>query len=504
MKKYSLYILSIISGIIIALPLSYPGLYLLSWVGLVPFLYGIKKVSDFNYFTYFKAGSIFGFTIIFSSSFWLYYPLVEHSGLPWLFAVFLFLLLFILFGFIYGIWACLFVYVKKPGKISPFWLAISWVSIEYLRFRFLSELPFGFIAYTQSNFTSLLQFAEFGGIYIISFIVLLINGYIFKFVINKKFRYIVPVLLILIIILSVGMLRLNYIKGLEQETVNVGVVQSNLTPAEKWDIANIEKNMDYFIDQSREISDYSLVVWPESSLTFDFVRNGFYREKFNKKISNIDFYLQTGSLAVAGEGVQKYNSSFLIGPDGEVVDRYNKNRLVPFGEYIPFTSLVEKLTGLRYYSELPGEEVRIFQMNNVKWKTLICSEILYPDIAKEKINSAQFLVNQSNEAWYRMGNLQEQMWSAALFRAVENRRSIVKSGNKAYGGVISTGGTDVIKNHSINVTTFTGELAVSNINTLYQKWGNYIGYISLIIVLILLITRVLLSLMKKLGLITFK
>lgn len=499
LRKYGLYILSIISGFIITLPFSYPDLYLLSWIGLIPFLYGVKRTIERNYIVYFIAGTLLGSTIIFSSSFWLYYPLVEFSGLPWLVAIFIFILLFILFGLIYGIWACLFIYIKKSGKISPFWLAISWTAFEYLRFRFIPALPFGFIAYTQSSFTSLLQFAEFGGIYLISFIILLINGYIFKFIINKRARFIVPVFLLIIIIMSIGTLRLNYIKGLEFQTVTVGVVQSNLSPAEKWDISNIEKNIEYFIDQSGEISDYLLVVWPESSMTFDFVRNGFYREKFNNKISNLNSYVQAGSLSVLGEGLEKYNSSFLIGPAAEVIERYNKNRLVPFGEYMPMASFVEKLTGNRFSSELPGKEMTIFQVDNVKWKTLICSEILYPGITRENIDSANFIVNQSNEAWYKMGNLQEQMWTAALYRAVENRRPVVKAGNKAYGGVISAGGTDVIKNHSRDLTTFTANLSLSTVSTLYQNWGDYIGLFSLIIVLILLIIKFVLLIFIKIN-----
>ena len=490
MNKYKIYFLSILSGLLISLPLSYPKLYFLSWIGLVPFLYIIKSGTGGSYSRYFTTGTLLGTTIIFSSSFWLYYPLVEFSGLPLFFAIFLFVLVFILFGLIYGIWTCLFVFIKNQRKISPFFLAISWTAFEYLRFRFIPALPFGFIAYTQSEFSSLVQFAEFGGIYLIVFIIMLINGYMFKLLLQKEVKYLIPVLLILIIITGVGTVRRNYFNKIEKDYIPVGVVQSNLTPDDKWHLSNIESNFDYFIEQSQELSDSLLIVWPESSLTFDLVRNEFYREKFFQKAAVIkSSYIQTGSLATVDGGLKKYNSSFLISPDSRIIGRYNKNFLVPFGEYMPMSDLVEKLTGITMSSELPGEEITIFQVDGQKWKTVICSEILYPGLVKKGVKEADFIVNQSNEAWYKKGNLQEQMWTAALYRAVENRRSVLKSGNTAYGGVVSADGTIIIKKHSNEVNSFTAELPVVNITTLYQKWGDYIGYLSAIIVLILLIIK---------------
>jgi len=496
LKKYSIFILSIFSGVLISLPFTYPHFYLLSWIGLTPFLYAILKQNKARYSTYFIAGTLLGTTIIFSSSFWLYYPLVEFSGLALIPALFLFLLVFLLFGLIYGIWACSYIFLKNRNGLNPFWLAISWTAFEYLRFRFVPALPFGFIAYTQSEFSSLIQFAEYGGIYLIAFIVMLINGYILKTIINKRFNYLVHVFLLLIIIISIGTYRVNYFNKIAEDSIEdnitVGVVQSNLTPSEKWTVSKIENHYNYFIEQSKEIQDALLVVWPESSLTFDLIRNEFYRERFYKKAASLKQYIQIGGLATIDGGLQKYNSSFLIEPGSKVIDRYNKNFLVPFGEYMPMSNLVEKLTGVSFSSQLPGEEITIFQINDIKWKTLICSEILYPGLTKEKIKSVEFLVNQSNEAWYKKGNLQEQMWTAAVFRAVENRRSVLKSGNMAYGGVISPAGTAIIKNHSKKLTTFTAKVPLSSVETLYQKWGDYIGFISAIIVLILIFIKAIL------------
>ena len=206
-----------------------------------------------------------GITIMVSSSLWLYYPLAEHSGLPLIFALILLFLVFVLFGAIYGIWALFFVFVKRSSGISPVWLAISWIAVEFLRFRIIPAFPFAFIAYTQSNFLSLLQFSSYGGIFLVGFIVLLFNGYLFKVIVNRKIKYLLPALLLLVFVLLTGSHMLN---SFETDTwLNVGVVQTNLDPVEKWAVANIERNMDYLLDESRRLVEAELVVWPESSLT---------------------------------------------------------------------------------------------------------------------------------------------------------------------------------------------------------------------------------------------
>lgn len=493
-RKYFNYLLPIISGILLCLPFSYPSLYIFSWTALLPFLYFLerwKKKEEKGVHSVFLAGTLLGITIMVSSSFWLYYPLAEHSGLPFLLALFLLLLVFVLFGAIYGIWALLFVFVKRSPGTSPVWLAISWIAVEFLRFRLIPAFPFAFIGYSQSDFLSLLQFASFGGVFLVGFIVLLFNGYLFKTIESKKLRYLVPVLLLLILVLITGQYEINSFEA--EDWLDVGVVQTNLDPVEKWSVTNIESNMDYLLGESRELVEAKLVVWPESSLTFDLIRNEYYRNRFLQQVGSLNTCLQIGSLSIMDDDFARYNSSFLITPEGLIQNRYNKVRLVPFGEYMPLSNLVEKLTGISFVSQLPGDEFVIFRRGEVSWKTVICSEILYPGLVREGVEEAQFIVNQSNEAWYKRGNLQEQMWIVARFRAAENRRSILKAGNQAYGGIISPTGVELMKSHSRELSTFSAQLPLNREETLYQKWGDYTGFISVVLLVLFLLVSIFFS-----------
>lgn len=494
-------LIPLLSGILIALPFSYPALFLLSWIGLIPFLLFMenkKENNDLSFISVFTAGTLMGTMIIVFSSSWLYYPLIDFSGLPWLVGIFLLVLLFLLLGAIYGLWAVLFVYTKKSTGISPFWLAFSWTTIEYLRFLLVPAYPFAFLAYTQSSFHSLLQFAEYGGIYLVGFIVLLINAYLAKVLIKKKLRYAIPMVLLFIVLITTGLVKDKVFKAANFEYLKVGVVQTNIDPVDKWKVDNIEVITDLLIVGSKDLAgDSNLIVWPETALTFDLVRNEFYRERFLKKTGDIDAYIQVSCHAVKDDSIQQYNSSFLLTPSAGFEGRYNKMKLVPFGEYMPLSGLVEKLTGIAWSSPLAGNEPTIFSMDENKWRVAICSEILYPHLVQLGIDEADFIVNQSNEAWYKRGNLQQQMWAAATFRAVENRRSVVKSGNYALGGVISLTGSAISKEHSRNSTVFSAELPLNKEETFYQRYGDYVGFFSSLIVLFLLLIRITLSCLPK-------
>lgn len=499
--KYLL--IPIISGILIALPFSYPALFFLSWIGLIPFLIFIEKRKenrDTAFIPVFLCGTLLGSTIIVLSSGWLYYPLIDYSGLPWILGVLLLILLFLFLGSFYGLWALLYTYTKRSSGISPFLLAISWTAIEYLRFRLLSAYPFAFLAYTQSAFYYLLQLAEYGGIYLTGFIVLLINAYLARIFTEKKLRFAVPVVLIFVIIITTGLIKDREFRAAEYEKFRVGIVQTKIDPVDKWKVDNIEGITDLLVAGSKDLAaDSNLIIWPETALTFDLVRNEFYRERFLKKVADIDTYMLVSCHAVMDDSLEQYNSSFLLSPSAVFEGRYNKMKLVAFGEYIPLSGLVEKLTGTSWSSQLAGDEATIFRIDDTSWRVAICSEILYPGLVQMGIDEADFLVNQSNEAWYRRGNLQQQMWAAAVFRAVENRRSVVKSGNHAFGGVISLTGKAICREHSLNTTVFAAEVPLNKEETFYQRHGDFVGLTSSITALLLFSIRAAIYLVYRKG-----
>jgi len=88
-----------------------------------------------------------------------------------------------------------------------------------------------------------------------------------------------------------------------------------------------------------------------------------------------------------------------------------------------------------------GSKKEIFKYKNLKWKTVICSEILYPEYVRIEAAEVDFIVNQTNEAWFNESRLLKNiMWQAAVIRAVENRITVIKTGNQAHNGIIYPSG----------------------------------------------------------------
>jgi len=191
--------------------------------------------------------------------------------------------------------------------------------------------------------------------------------------------------------------------------------------------------------------DPDLIVMPETALPFYF----FYEKELTDMVRRRA--RETGVFYLAGapffqqdmERAHFYNSAFLINPDGEVMGRYDKTHLVPFGEYVPFGEFlpfIEKLVaGVGDFS--PGKADHVIYMNGCGLGVQICYEIIFPDICRRMVkNGADIVINITNDAWYGRTGAPYQHFSMTVFRAVENRRSLVRSANTGISGFIDPAG----------------------------------------------------------------
>ena len=480
------FFLIITAALLFIIPLSYPGWFILGWLAILPLLYALEKCSLSKGVFW---GWLFGFFFMGGTSYWLYYPISSHTGIPAPIIIILLLILFALLGLFYALWSYLYLFLKPNNRFSPFFLAVTWTAVEYFRYYVLTVFPFGFSGYSQAGFRPLLQFAEWGGIFLISFIVILLGGYLFSLFLQKNKKALLSVVIILIIILGAGYFRFFQIQRTDFVALDSGIINTTVPQQEKWEPDNVKENLQEIVDSSYQVQETDIIITPETSLTFDLLRNSYYQEILMDKITEVDTYLLVGSQSRGEEGRNMYNSSFLISPDGEVLQRYNKMSLVPFGEYLPLEKLVNRLFDLNIGSQTPGEDMVVFNPEAGSFINPICSEILNPDFIRKYAGEAEFIVNQSNEAWFGISNLQQQMWTAAVFRAVENRRSVAKSGNYARAGVISPAGETYFSTSPQTADVNSSQVYLSQKNTLYQKTGNYIGAGSLLLLLLVIVLK---------------
>jgi len=438
----------VISGILYFIPFFNPDLYFISWFAFLPFLFSIYKDK---YNLLFLKSWLLGFLIYIGVGYPLYYPIKMFTDFPNLLVIIIIIILFAILSLIYGLLGKIYKIIQKKKGFNPYLFSLSWLGLEVIRHIILNFFPLGYLGYTQAHFTQIIQIADLGGVFIVSFIIVLFNALIFKFIISKNKKYIFTLIVIIALVISYGQYQKNrYTKT--NEIINVGIFQSEIEQKEKWLPNNIEKYNELFINDNPKFANTSLIITPESALTFDMNKDLKYREKVLSKIEKINKFYQIGTLSTKDNKNQYYNSTYLINPAGEIENRYDKNKLVLFGEKVYFSDLLYKITGYRINSLLAGKEVKIFKTPFASWKTIICSEILHPKFVAKRIEEVDFVINQSNEAWFKNNkNLKNQMFASLIFRAVENRRSFIKAGNKTYSGIVYPNGNYVKFKNELNI-----------------------------------------------------
>ncbi|MBI4982762.1 MAG: apolipoprotein N-acyltransferase, partial [Candidatus Omnitrophica bacterium] len=183
-----------------------------------------------------------------------------------------------------------------------------------------------------------------------------------------------------------------------------------------------------------------LIVWPEASYPGVIGEDDqdFSQVLFLAK--DIKTSLVIG--AVVNDERKYSNTAFLIDDSGALSGRYNKLHLVPFGEYIPLKNVFPFLESFAPIGDIDrGREFKVFTNPFGKFCVLICFEDLFPELSREFTKKgADFLVNITNDAWYKKTSAALQHFQASVFRALENRRPLVRSANTGISGFISSTG----------------------------------------------------------------
>ncbi|MGM0470732.1 MAG: apolipoprotein N-acyltransferase [Bacillota bacterium] len=442
-------ILSVLSGILLGASFHLPYLYFVAWVSLVPLFFVVTEQSGKEALISGMISGTIWFSIIFYS---LIYPQLIF-GLPIIIALILVMLLSILSSLIVGSFAvvvnkllkryCLLNYLLIPG---------SWVLLEYIRVMIsFKQLPFGILGYSQAYFTYLIQVAELGGVYSISFIVLFINLVIYRLLLsikNQKSNYkleLVIGLLVVLLVVSYGVIDLNYSSNQrkEQKVIKVGLVQPNIAQQIKWKKnyrQQILRRLSRLTEKLLNNNELDLIIWPETAIptVLNSDIQSTMKEQLLTKINSWNTLLLTGALNQTAE--QIYNQAILFDRTGERIESYSKLQLVLFGEYLPYQSRLPKFIAKLVHSKGAGTEINSFNLQDFSFSTPICSEILNPKLVTQLAANSDFLINISNEAWFQEGNLAIQIWQMAIFRAIENNQPLIKVSNTGLSGIIDAQG----------------------------------------------------------------
>ncbi len=363
-----------------------------------------------------------------------------------------------------------------------------WVVLEFARAHMLSGFGWVLLGHSQHTNILLIQIADVTGVYGVSFLVMMVNVLFFESVCRRNkessqdLRWAQ--------ILTAGMLAVAFVYGAwrishtpQASTVHVGVVQPNIPQALKWD----ENLQGWIIDEtlrlSRELarSKPEVIIWPETSLPGIIGEEGHLVSSIKSAAKDMSVPLLIG--AITQENRRYYNSAYLISAQGEVVNRYDKIHLVPFGEYLPlrrWLGWVSRFVPLEDFSA--GGKYVIFEAGGKEklFGTLICFEDTVSAVRRSFVNQgAGFLVNMTNDAWFMDTKAPFLHLQSAVFGAAENKRSLVRSANTGFSGFVDPYGRIIASaQDSTGKKTFVSAYAaaqvpVMTVKTLYTKYGDF-------------------------------
>ncbi len=188
-----------------------------------------------------------------------------------------------------------------------------------------------------------------------------------------------------------------------------------------------------------------IIVWPETA-TPDALR--YDRESFDL-VTNLAMrsgaYLFTGTIDITpySSPMEAFNGAILVRPDGTLGEIYHKIHLVPFGEYVPLHKIfpfMKWLTPIDGSFE-QGRDYTVFHAGGLRFGAVICFEDTVPDLYRRFVRpDVDFMVNVTNDAWFKTSPAAEMHLANAIFRAVENHRPLVRASNNGMTCVINEHG----------------------------------------------------------------
>ncbi len=512
------FFLSVASGLLLTGSFPKAGFSWLAWFAFVPLLTALTFRNDpavpghakESFYLGFLAGCVHYLTLLY----WIIRTMNTYGHLPiylcvpvlFLFAAYLALYL--------GIFSMVLTRIcRGPGICVFIMIPLLWVALEYVRSFLLSGFPWELIGYSQYKMLNLIQISDIFGVYGVSFLILMSNGMIFLvflFLKDKKQREtkypagysILAFVLVLGLALFYGKWRIASTDSLISASpkARVAIVQGNIDQSEKWDeifrSSTVHKYIKLSLSAKKDKPD--LIVWPETATPFYFQIDFRLSEYVRRGIRKSGSYFLIGSpsyIRRKDKSIEHYNSAYLMDPDGKDSGKYDKVHLVPFGEYVPFKrwlpflgKMVKQVGDFRpgekgdiVIAKFPGSE----KPENLRLGVLICYEIIFPNLSGAMAeNSADLLVNITNDAWYGRSSAPYQHFSMAVFRAVENKRSLVRSANTGISGFIDPVGRIIASTPLFEDAVVTRPVPVIQEKTFYTRFGDLFAMICLGMMLI--------------------
>ena len=494
------FILIILSSLLFTIPLYQPGLFFFILFVFIPLIY---LTNEYDYSHSFIIALLIGFLNSLISFYWIYQPIQETLNMPFSFNIFIMFIYFLFSALPLVIWTVINKFLQPKYSYSPIIAALSWSILEYLRFEFLNINPFNYFAYTQSSFSLFTFYASYGGIFLVSFITVLIASYFVKIFLDPSWKKIIPVGVIFIILIVIPLFGADTSDNNIQEKLSVLNLNINNYQNQFGKIEEEIKILNNLIKNQ----DSNYIFSSVNILSFDLLRNEHYRNilysGLKKNLNNSYIQLGVNSSLDRSYKSPAYNSLFLLNNKLEIINRYNKKTNILTSINLKFKKeIVEYFSGYLNF-KYPGEKtenLEIVSSNKLNYLNLMSEEIysslvLDNNFIGENLN---LIVNSASEKDFSSKIYNNLSLSAAVFRAAETKTPVIRAVKGGYSSYINSSGKIVWKDRLKNdIKNFN--LDLNSRESFYQQHPHRIIYAFAILLSIIIFIKLIMISRDKLS-----
>jgi apolipoprotein N-acyltransferase len=510
-------LLALLSSILLTLSFPNFDLWFLAWFALVPLFLAIEREKE-SAVKSFVLGWIFGICFFFGTCWWLTFAPITYGGVPSVIAYALLFGVTLIVGLFPTIFSAIFsLLLKRFGTYAILATPFLWTATDFLRFN-LTGNNWNAIGYSQAFSLGTIQLASIGGIYLVGFLIVLLNSYLaLKLtILSRTAKPTRKDWIILIATFSFVVLLFNIPEFLHsRETTksiesSVVAIQPNV-PMSGLKYGDWEKLRQRHVElaenalskeqRTKDKGQPTIIIFPESPMNFLYESD----REFQTFIS--DFAVKNNAFVLFNsaqpnlKGTNFYNSAVMINPRGEKIGQYDKIHLVPFGEYVPLPAPIAAMVPTMVGNFEIGDEFDLLPFGEAKGGIMICFESHFASLSREFVrNGADVLIEMTNDGYLGDTPVLRQHLANAVFRAVETNRPVLRVTNVGITAYINERGEvlDAAKPYTEDTRVWTVAKSDGS-QTVYVRYGDWFAWLCSIVSLVLLFWSLFLTQRRKVA-----
>jgi apolipoprotein N-acyltransferase len=350
-----------------------------------------------------------------------------------------------------------------------------WIVFEWIRSWFLTGFPWLYLGYALID-TPFKFWAPVGGVWLLSLVALCLSLAGILLIRSRSMAQRIT----LAIVLTLPCLSLVLPKDWTQASghyQDIDIVQANVAQQLKWDKNYLPDFLNLYSKMTLEQTQAPIVIWPETAIPSLLSTATPYLQNLLSILNADNRSLISGIPSIERDkshpdGYRAHNSLALL--TGET-DIYHKQRLVPFGEYVPMENYLRGL--IEFFNlpmssfSLPTQQQTTLSVGDSKIAAAICYEIAYPELVRKMSADSDWILTVSNDTWFSHSIAPAQHLQIARMRALENGRWLVRSTNNGLTAIVDPYGDIAAQAPAYETAVLKGRIENKTGNTPYQLYG---------------------------------